>query len=185
MNKELRYKISDYLLQREIKKSTRKPTLVPFSHAKSIGILYDATIDNDYELVKSYVKDLRGTSKDVLALGFFDNKELPGTRFMKLGLDLFTRKSLNWKMKPNHPIVNSFLNKEFDILICLSLDKSIPLRYVSSMTKASFKIGKYDPQCEGIYDFMIKVEGKPTLRQMIEQVNHYLNLIRNEKYQEA
>ena len=185
MKQQLRYKISDYLLQQEIKKSTRRTNVIPFSKAKSIGILYDATVDKDYELIKNYVKDLRGASKDVLALGFFDSKELPGTRFMKLGLDFFTRKSLNWKMKPNHPIVNNFMKKDFDILICLGIEKSIPLLYVSSMTRASFKIGKYEPQNAGIFDFMIKVEGKPTLLQMIEQVNHYLNLIRNEKYQEA
>ncbi len=185
MNKELRYKISDYLLQKEIKRSNRKTTVIPFSQAKSIGILYDATVDKDYETIKNYVKDLRAASKDVLALGFFNQKELPGTRFMKLGLDFFTRKSLNWKLKPNHPIVNNFMNREFDILICLSLDKSIPLRYVSSMTKAGFKIGKYDQQDTGILDFMIKVEERPTLRQVIDQVNHYLNLIRNEKHQEA
>ena len=95
MKQQLRYKISDYLLQQEIKKSSRSTKVVPFSKAKSIGILYDATIDKDYELIKNYVKDLRGASKDVLALGFFDSKELPGTRFMKLGLDFFTRKSLN------------------------------------------------------------------------------------------
>jgi len=176
VKQQLRHKISDYLLQQEIKNSIRQTTVVPFSNAKSIGILYDATLDNDYELIKNYVKELRAQSKDVLALGFFNNKELPGTRYMKLGLDFFTRKSLNWKLKPNHHIVNNFINK--------SLEKSIPLRYVSSMTKARFKIGKYDFQNSGIFDFMIKTEEKPTLRQMINQVNHYLNLIRNEKYQE-
>lgn len=185
MNQQLRYKLADYLLQQEIKQSRRQTKLIPFKNAGSIGILYDATLDNDYEIIKNYVKELRASSKDVLALGYFNQKELPGTRFMKLGLDFFTKKSLNWKLKPNHPIVNNFMQRNFDILICLSLEKSIPLRYVSCMTNAGFKIGKYDRQSAGIYDFMIKVEEKPTLRQMIDQVNHYLNLIRNEKYQEA
>jgi|SRR5688572_10064210 len=185
MNQRFRLKISNYLLQQEIKSVRRQPVLVPFQDAKNIGILYDATLDNDYELIKNYVKELRSHSKDVLALGYFDKKELPDTRLMKLGLDFFSRKSLNWKLKPSHPIVHNFMNRNFDILICLSLDRSIPLRYVASMTHASFKIGKYDRTNSGIFDFMIKSEQETNLKQMIDQVNHYIKLIRNEKYSKA
>ena len=185
MKEQLRYKISNYLLQKEIRNSSRQTSVISFNDAKTIGIIYDATADQDYELIKNYVKDLRGHSKEVIALGYYNRKELPGTRFMKLGLDFFTQKALNWKMKPNHPIVNNFMTREFDILICMNLDRSIPIRYISSLTKARFKIGKYDPVCSRIFDFMIKVEDKPDLKIMIEQVNHYLKLIRNEKYQET
>ncbi len=184
MKEQLRYKISNYLLQKEIRNLNRQASVVPFNDAKSIGILYEATQDRDYELIKNYVKDLRSYSKDVLSLGFYNRKELPETRYMKLGLDFFTLKSLNWKMKPGHPIVTNFMNREFDILICMNLDRSIPIRYVASLTNARFKIGRYDPVCSRIFDFMIKVEEKPELRIMIEQVNYYLKLIRNEKYQE-
>ncbi|MBL7915776.1 MAG: hypothetical protein JNL49_12090 [Bacteroidia bacterium] len=180
MNQKLRTKISDYLLQQDIRKHHRKTAVIPFSNAKNIGILYDATEDKDYELIKNYVRDMRGLSKEVIALGFYNKPELPNTRFMKLGLDFFTRKALNWKMKPNNPIVSNFVNRNFDILICLNLQKSIPLKYISSMTKAQFKIGKYEANSASIFDFMIKVDDPVNLKQLIDQVNHYLNLIRNE-----
>ena len=185
MKEQFRYKISNYLLQQEVRNSKRQAAVISFSDARSIGILYDATQDQDYELIKNYVKDLRGFSKDVLALGYYNRRELPGTRYMKLGLDFFTQKALNWKHKPSHPIVTNFINREFDILICMNLDRSIPIRYVASMAKAQFKIGIYDPQCERIFDFMIKVEEKPSLKILVDQVNHYIKLIKNEKYQET
>lgn len=180
MNKNLRSKISGFLLQKEILKQQRKSEVVTFEQARNIGILYDATAESDYELIKNYVRDMRGLSKEVIALGYYDQKELPNTRFMKLGLDFFTQKALNWKMKPVNPIVTNFINKEFDILICLNLDRCIPLRYVSSLTRARFKIGRYDQSSAPIFDFMIKADGAITLKQMIEQVNHYLKLIKNE-----
>ncbi|MBL0342060.1 MAG: hypothetical protein IPP71_14715 [Bacteroidetes bacterium] len=182
MNQKLKHKISDYLLRKEIKNNQRKGEVVSFSEANNIGILYDATEDKDYELIKNYVKEMRSPSKEVLSLGYFNRKELPNTRFMKLGLDFFTQKSLNWRMRPNNAIVQSFINRNFDILICLNLESSIPLEYVSSMTHAKFKIGRFNGKNSNIYDFMIKVEGKTTLKQMIDQVNHYLNLIKNEKH---
>lgn len=185
MNRNLKHKISDYLLHKEIRKGHRNAEVVSFSDAKNIGILYDATEDKDYELIKNYVRDLRSTSKDVISLGYFNRKELPNTRFMKLGLDFFSQKSLNWRMRPNNPIVNNFIHRDFDILICLNLDNSIPLQYISSMTNARFKIGRYDKRCTNIYDFMIKVDGETSLKLMTEQVSHYLNLIKNEKHQEV
>ncbi len=185
MNQKLKHKISDYLLHKEIRKNNRETEVIPITDARNVGILYDATYDKDYELIKNYVKDLRSSTKDVQSLGYFNRKELPNTRFMKLGLDFFTQKSLNWRMRPNNPIVNNFINRNFDILICLNIDRNIPLQYVSSMTHAKFKIGRYDIKNSNIYDFMIKVDGTTTLKQMIEQVSHYLNLIKNEKHQEA
>jgi hypothetical protein len=181
----LRHNLSRYLMNRELRGLRRNGEVVSYTKAATVGILYDATNEKDYELIKEYVRAMRAQSKDVVALGYYDSKELPNMRFMKLGLDFFTRKALNWKMKPANPIVNNFINKSFDILICLNLGQNIPLRYVSALTKARFKIGKYEAGIPNIYDLEIKIDGQVTLRQMIEQVNHYLNLIRNDKHQEA
>jgi hypothetical protein len=185
LSSNLKLKICDYLLQKEIRKNKRKAEVITFEKAYDIGILYDATTDSDYELIKNYVRDLRAMTKDVVSLGYYDRKELPNTRFMKLGLDLFTKKALSWKMKPADPLVTNFVNRNFDILICLNLTGSIPLRYVSSMTKAKFKIGKYDPSSVNIYDLMIMVENNTSLKQMIEQTGHYLKQIRNEEHKKA
>lgn len=185
MNKNIRNKLAGYLLKKELGQNRRVPGVISFDQAKSIGILYDATNDHDYELMKNYVKELRGASKDVIALGYFNQKELPSMRFMKLGLDLFTKKSLDWKQKPKGSVVSSFLDKKFDILICFNLDRSVPLSYLASQANAIFKIGRYEKTFAGMFDFMIKPETQPTLKQMMEQVDHYLKLIRNESIKEA
>lgn len=173
------------MMHRELKGIRRHGEAVSFDKAGSIGILYNATAEKDYELIKEYVRSMRAQSKDVIALGYYDKKELPSMRFMKLGLDFFTRKALNWKQKPSNPIVNNFIKRQFDILICLNIDQNIPLRYVSALTHARFKVGKYESGIPPIYDLQIKLDGQVTLRQMIEQVNHYLNLIRNDSNQKA
>jgi hypothetical protein len=172
-------------MKKEIKAAQRNGEVVTIDRAKTIGILYDATSDKDYEIIKNYVRQLMTQSKDVVALGYFDKKELPSTRFMKLGLDFFTQKSLNWKMKPYNPIVNSFISRPVDILIYFNVNKCIPLAYIANQVNARFRIGKYDATYAGLFDFMIKIDETAGLKQMIDQVNHYLNLIRNEKFEEA
>jgi len=186
MNKTLRHKIANYLFHREMRHHKREQKSVPFSVAKTIGILYDATSERDYELVKKFVKEIRDQHKDVLALGYYDKKELPNTRFVKLGLDFFTKKNLNWHLKPNHYGINNFIKADFDILINLTIEKNFPLKYIFAKTKAKFKIGKYDKKNSRYYDMMIQTDENVSLGKFIELIVHYLNLVRNDRHlQEA
>ncbi|MEO5571269.1 MAG: hypothetical protein ABIT08_00495 [Bacteroidia bacterium] len=163
----------------------REQKSVPFSEAKTIGILYDATNERDYELVKKFVKEIREQKKDVLALGYYNAKELPNMRYVKLGLDFFTKKSLNWHLKPNQAAISNFINAKFDILINLTIEKNFPLKYIFAKTKAKFKIGKYDKKNAAYYDMMIQTDENVSLGKFIELTVHYLNQLRNADLQKT
>ncbi|MBL0052241.1 MAG: hypothetical protein IPP29_12380 [Bacteroidetes bacterium] len=177
--KKIQNRIADYLLQREIKHHKRNAKTVSFVHARTIGILYDATHEDDYETIKEYVKHFRDQKKEVLALGYVDLKEMPAMRFSKLGLDFFTFKNLNWVLKPAHPMVDKFIHANFDILINLNIQKCLPLKYLAAITKASFKIGRYESRHQQYLDFMIKTNESVTLKQFIELTNKYIKIIGN------
>ncbi len=185
LNKNIRSKVANYLFLREMRHKRRVQKTIPFDQAKKIGILYDSTSDRHYETVKLFVKNIRSEHKDVLALGYYDKRELPHDRFAKLGLDFFTRKSLNWYMKPHHPIINNFINADFDILINLNIEKSFPLKYISALSNAKFKIAKYDRRNAPFCDMMIHTDENISLGKFMEQVLHYLKLLRNEYVQKA
>ena len=179
MNKRVKSRINHFLFHKEFANHKRSHQTVSFRDAKTIGIIYDSTDEKNYEIIKKYVKDLRDIyKKDVLALGYYDKRDLPNDRYAKLGLDFFTRKSLNWYFKPVAPVVRNFMNKNFDIFIDLHTGNSISFKYITASTKAKFKIGKYDRLSSNFYDFMIILQEPVTLRHFIEQVNHYLDLIR-------
>lgn len=181
MKKPLRIKIAGYLFRREFGKQNVQRKLITFEKANSIGIIYDSTDEKDFEMVRKYVKEIREQHhKDVLALGFYDQKELPPMRFSKLGLDFFTKKDLNWYYKPMAPVVKNFAIKEFDILLDLHTGNSIPFQHIVASSKAKFKIGKYDRKATAFYDFMISMPENTGLRQLIEQVNHYLKSLRDD-----
>ncbi len=181
MKKPLRQKIAGYLFRREFGKQNIHRRLVTFEEAGSIGILYDSTDEKDFELVRKYVKEIRENHhKEVLALGYYDQKELPPMRFSKLGLDFFTKKDINWHYKPMASIVRNFTQREFDLLIDLHTGNSIPFQYIVAGSRAKFKIGKYEKKATPFYDFMISVPEQMNLRQFIEQVNHYLKSLKND-----
>src|SRR5690349_20693988 len=92
--------VANFRFKKELKKSLSQRQVISFDSAKKIGLLYDATSDNDFEVMKQYVKQVRSLQKDVLALGYVDKKTLPQNRFPQYGLDFFTRKDMGWKMIP-------------------------------------------------------------------------------------
>src|SRR4051812_36771824 len=121
LSKNIRTRLGHYRFLKEIKKINRRPEIVSFEDANSIGVLYDATDERNSESVKNYVKSIRSNfKKDILAMGYVDKKVLPQSQFAQFGLDFFTRKDLNFKMIPSNPVINNFIKEKFDILINLN-----------------------------------------------------------------
>src|SRR5438093_10544594 len=106
----IQFSIANLRFRNELKKTASKREVVSFESAKKIGLLYDATDDHNFEVMKQYVKQVRGQQKEVLALGYIDRKQMPQTRFPQLGLDFFTKKDMGWKLIPDNLAVNNFIN---------------------------------------------------------------------------
>ena len=179
VNKNIRAWLGQYRFMKEMKRINRKPEIVSFDDANKIGLLYDATEEHDSETVKNYVKSLRANSKkDILALGFVDKKVLHQSQYAQVGLDFFTQKDLNFQMIPNDTVVKNFINNNFDILINVDNGKCFPLRYISAMSKARFRVGRYSNTNIVYFDMMVKLKGEIPIRTAIDEIEHFLRLIK-------
>jgi hypothetical protein len=180
VNYALKRALGSFLLRREIRQMVRSGLPVSFHAARSIGILYDATPEKTYELIKYQVKQIRAQQKEVHALGFFNRRELPAMRFARLGMDFFTTRSLNWKLQPSGPVIHNFIACPFDILIVLNSEDHLPIRYIAAHSKARFKIGRYDIRNQIICDMMIDVDKQISAAQLLKHIFDYLNMIKND-----
>lgn len=166
-----------YMAARMAAKSKTARKAVNFESAKKIGILYDATDMEKFEIVKQYAKNLRLRKKEVKALGFVNAKQTDRHQQPTIDLDFFTLNDVNWYYKPAGHIVNNFIHAKHDILICLDLDGCIPLQFISAVSSAGFRVGKYNKANQSFYDMMIDLQNNANLSYFIEQVNHYLEMI--------
>src|SRR5207237_953660 len=114
-----------------------------------------------------------------MALGFVDKKELSQNQFAQLGLEFFSKKNLNWKMIPNNRAVSNFINEKFDVIINLSKNEIFPLRYIAALSKARFRVGRFDKHFTYCYDLMIHTEADSDLKQFIQQAENYLRQIKS------
>jgi len=148
----------------------RIPAVCNIKDANNIGIIYNATEYVSFEIIRSLVKELSHDSRKVTVLGYVDSKKLIDHYLYRKGFDFFSKNELNWYYRPVSSVVEQFIKEPFDLLINLSLEDYFPIRYITALSPATFKAGRYSP--DDIYlDFMIDIEKeKQTMRNLHKEI---------------
>lgn len=155
-------------LRTHLKDRNRTPVVCNIEHAKHIGIIYNATEGVSFEIIRNLVKDLSGSSRKITVLGYVDSKKLIDNYLYRKGFDFFSKNDLNWYWRPVSPLVDQFIKEPFDLLINLSLENHYPIQYITAMSPATFKAGKFSP--DDIYlDLMIDIEKEKQAMQALQQ----------------
>ena len=177
MFQNIRIKIGQYYYRKEQTQVDRPCKMTNLEDARRIGILYTLDEVPDYDRVSEFVSQLQGKQKEVKALGFVNNKNLIQRFLPKLSYDFFSNRDLTWFYKPIHTQVKDFIEKEFDLLIDLSLHDNFPLKYISGLSKALLRVGKFSEENTAYYDLMIDMKPSMTSEDYLGQIQHYLTII--------
>lgn len=176
--------LKDYLggimLRREMKTHSqiRKINKFKFENVKTIGIIFDAANADDFELVKRYVTELREAGKKVKVLGFFKTNGVPSLTYSKLDFDFFSNKEVSFFGKPTAVIIQNFIDEAFDLLIDLNIHDHFALRYVAAMSKAVFKVGKFEGENDiHTHDMMIDADHTQTIKYFLRQIDTYITML--------
>lgn len=173
---DFKQKVGKWVFQRELKTNKRTKEVCNLDIAQSIGILYDATSEEQIKIIKPFVSYFFDLKKDVKALGYVNSKQLSFHHTPKLQYDFFYQKDLNWYYKPQNYIIDNFVKKEYDILINLCDSSIIPIKYLVASSIAHFKIGIHEENYE-IYDLMISLKDDKSMEKLMHEIKHYINLI--------
>ena len=163
------------MLGREYKTTSRTRKICNLDQAGNIGILYFLPDEETYETISQYVKKLQEREKIVKVLGYVENKHLTDRFAPKLSYDYLFPSELNWYLKPQSNAARDFMDMHFDILIDLSLQEVMPLKYMLALSKAHFKVGLQSDNKSEYLDMMINLKSDGTLNELISQVDHYLD----------
>ena len=169
--------IGNYFLSIELRSHHRTKAFVNMEQAASVGILFDATNSENFELVKKYIVYLRDMKKRVKAIGFYNQRTPPPMTYSKLEYDFFSIKDLNWYNFPDTIYVRNFIEDEYDILLDLNLTDLFPLKYISALSRAKFKVGKKDDKNNGIFDMMIDADISKGLKYFLRNMDSYIFII--------
>lgn len=174
---KIRSKIGQYYFRKEQQQNGQTRRLTNLRDARRIGIIYPLNNVPDYDRVSEFVSELQRDHKEVKALGFVKNKSLVSRFLPKLSFDFFSKRDINWFYKPVHTQVKDFIEKEFDILIDLSMSDNFPLKYIAGLSNALCRVGKFSEENKDYYDLMIDSTPAMTTDDFLGQVRHYLTII--------
>ena len=180
MLKEIRLKIGTFFLKKQLKSFKRERSVFNLDNGQSFGILYEAIDQESFETINNFVDVLKRAGKFVQVLGYVPAKRFEQDYFLKLDFHLYKYSDVNWSYTPSKQCVTDFIQRDYDVLIDLSLSDQFPLRYVAALSKAKFKIGKDSIINQNIYDMLITITGANfNLKEFIRTVRHYMSMINN------
>lgn len=168
------------MLAKRAKSLTRKKQVHNFNTAKTAGILFDAGNADDFTLVKEFGKYLSLLNIECNMVGYLNADEVRSDLLFRDGISIFCNKDLDFFFRPNHPDVLNFVTKKTDMLIDLSLSDLFPLRYITTLSPAMFKVGRYIETSNDL-DLMIDIKSQSNLGFLIEQIKNYVTLLNNSK----
>ena len=168
-----RDKIARYVFTKATELRRAKRETVAISNAKSIGILYDATHQNQVNIIKKFVDVLKLQGKSVTIFGFYNKKKLPQDFSNSVSNGLLTRSDLNWYGVPKKNAYAMMANEPFDLLLNLYTWHCVPLLIISAASKAKFRIGKYFSDAMNCFDFMLNIESNAPLENFLTQIEDF------------
>jgi hypothetical protein len=177
--KNLRTRVGNYLLGKEVTKARQARTILSMKEAKTIGLVFSSNNAEDVDIAKKYENYLKEMGKTVKTIGLINvtAKELPVNTAWWTGPQYITRKELSWFYKPSEEFIRNFVNEPFDMLIDMNIGGELPLRFVSASSKAKCKVGRYDEKYLSIYDVMIETDKTKTLKYFLRNVDTYMDML--------
>jgi len=178
MFKNIRLNRGKAILRKKMAKQKRKKFKENISSAKTIGMVWDATIPDDFTVLSQFHQKMADKNIDVKILGYFPGKNLPDKLTAIRYLTCLKKEDISFTYRPVSHEGNAFINTRFDILIDINFNDLFPLRYISYLSVAGFKVGIFDStSVNSPYDLMMEFNKSTDINTYLVQVIHYLEMI--------
>lgn len=165
---------------RKLKKLSRKRVVHNFNTAKSAAIVFDTADNETFRHIRDFSKYLEERGIRTKLLGYVDAEEIPGDLLLWDKCHVICKKDLDFLFRPKDEEVLSFIAKDFDILFDLSVRDYFPVGYITTLSRASFKVGRYSEANQNP-DFMINISSAPNVEFLIAQIKNYVSILNNPK----
>lgn len=173
----LRKSLILFIINRHIDSSRTGGSGVSLYNARLVGLM--AVIDSKERLERiiNLKKSIESNGPKVVCISYVPFRKVPDYFNTQMQVSVFSKKDVNLLGIPRGRNVKEFLERNYDILVDLSYDDCLPLMYLSGVTKAKLKAGKYRDDMVNVYDFMIRENETRAYGDFIFSIKNYLSKI--------
>lgn len=146
-----------------------------FSNLKDISnviLLFSVNAISSKELEE--IKKMIGMDKQISAWAFKSRKTK-----VRYGVNTYTidKSDVSFFQKPSEKIERLFLNNKSELLIDLTTQEILPLKYLLGISKAQCRCGM-KKEGYSLYDLEIETTEKMKEIELLKQILHYLDMIK-------
>jgi hypothetical protein len=163
----LKEKFINRQLVQKYNKLKRKICPINLSQVKTAGILWKV---DDLDVFRMLSSQLKEKGIKVYSLCFADQ---PGS---VQGEAIYSLSDFSFFGNLQNKEIAGFIEKEFDLLIDISLSKGTDFQYVRALSNAKFKAGWSD-SIPDYFDLIIDIRNRKEPSYLAEQLVHYLSEI--------
>jgi len=166
-------KYINFCIHQKIKNGSRKRQFVNLNEVSNILLLVSADTISEKDLEE--MKKKIGDKKQITTWVFKPphNSSLKNTVYTHL----IDKKDISLLQKPSEKIEKSFLgNDRYELLIDLTVDEVLPLKYLLAISKAHCRCGM-KKEGYSFYDLEIAAPAKIKETELLTQILHYLESI--------
>jgi hypothetical protein len=177
----LKIPLGKWSLNRQLKTFQRERAWPNISEINSVLLLSNIVDDPMGESTKRLHRYFSENNKLVKTL-FYTEKVDPENISLQIDSKIFSKKDLNFFMRPDDPAILDIMNSSFDLLVDLSLSEHFPLVYAHATSKAKLRVGASKDFLLTHCDLSIAMKEKENLDQLISQIKHYLQQLNQKQH---
>lgn len=158
-------KIAYYTLNKKIKAAKRQVELPHPDQIRKVGVVWRPDEKAAFQYLHDYF-----TRDKVIFRNICVYDDHAG---VAADTSIITSKDLNWLGLPKPGPIDDFIETQFDVLFNIALEQNLVLDYITSLSRASFKVGG-SPQKSNFFDLNINIPGKQDALYLAQQQIYYL-----------
>ncbi|MBI5010432.1 MAG: hypothetical protein HZB98_12465 [Bacteroidia bacterium] len=177
--RKIRLSIGNAILRKRVTRTIRKLEYRNFTDVRSIGVVWNACRHEDFQALARFHQKMNERNIEVKVIGYYSGKNLPDQYTAIRYLTCIRKSETNLFYIPESTEIQEFTNRKFDILIDINFEKIFSLLYVTKLSKASLKVGIFEPEANTPFDMMLEIKYPVQLDEYLKQVIQYLEMIKN------
>ncbi len=149
-------------------------------NVQRVGILWDGSYEHDFQHISALKRQLTDSGRSVEVIVWIPGKSVPDKLTGLSYLKFLRRSDLKWNLFPVSDDVQRFMNTSYDLLIDINPAALFQLQVIAGLSPSPMKVGpdlSANPE-SAPYDLMIKAPGQFSTALFLENVMHYLALIK-------
>lgn len=175
----IRTNIGYKILNHRQSKLRRNKTFHNLDSAKSVGVVFSAMNDDDYQVAQQFVNTLLDKGKKVESIGCVANQDAIGKYVITNNMKYYSCENQTIFFLPKeNEVIEDFVSQNFDILVNISNRENIFLDYIIGLSKAAFKVSPA-LRDDDYADFIIQFSDKNNLssKDILEKTTGILSKI--------